>query len=188
MRDDPASGATVAPTPNRHALSLTPERLVERYADTVLRVGYTYLHSRADAEDVCQEVFLKALTRGQPFHSEEHERAWVIRVTINLCKDQLRRAAARPQTSLDDAPEPMAATTRTEEEAHASQARVLEAVMALPPDMRMAIYLHYYESYPIRAIATITGASEAAVAKRLSRARALLREELKGDEDVFDFA
>ena len=60
--------------------------------------------------------------------------------------------------------------------------------MALPQDMRIAIYLHYYEGYPIRVISTITGASEAAIAKRLSRARGQLRETLKGDDDVFDFA
>lgn len=187
MRDTPTP-KKVAEAAGGSALPLTPERLVERYADTILRVGYTYLHSRADAEDVCQEVFLRTLSREQPFRSEEHERAWVIRVAINLCKDELRRAAARPQTALDDIPEPAAPPPKTEEAARDAQSRVLRAVMALPTDMRMAIYLHYYEGYPIRAVASITDASEAAVAKRLSRARTILRENLKGDEDVFDFA
>lgn len=166
--------------PKTAALPLTPERLVESYADTILRVSYTYLHNCADAEDMCQEVLLKALAQEQPFRSEDHERAWVIRVAINLCKDQLRRAASRQQVALEDVPEPAAQPAQTEDEAHAAQSRVLDAVMALPQDMRIAIYLHYYEGYPIRAISAIT--------KRLSRARAQLRETLKGDDDVFDFA
>ena len=176
--------------PKTAALPLTPERLVESYADTILRVSYTYLHNCADAEDICQEVLLKALAQEQPFRSEDHERAWVIRVAINLCKDQLRRAASRQQVALEDVPEPAAQPAQTEDEAHAAQSRVLDAVMALPQDMRIAIYLHYYyyEGYPIRAISAITGASKAAIAKRLSRARAQLRETLKGDDDVFDFA
>lgn len=191
LRGGLVQGARTSVTPARPktaALPLTPERLVESYADTILRVSYTYLHNRADAEDICQEVLLKALAQEQPFRSESHERAWIIRVAINLCKDQLRRAASRQQVALEDAPEPAAPPAQAEVEAHAAQSRVLDAVMALPQDMRIAIYLHYYEGYPIRVISAITGASEAAIAKRLSRARAQLREMLKGDDDVFDFA
>ena len=92
--------------PKTAALPLTPERLVESYADTILRVSYTYLHNYADAEDICQEVLLKALAQEQPFRSEDHERAWVIRVAINLCKDQLRRAASRQQVASKTCPSP----------------------------------------------------------------------------------
>ena len=71
-------------------------RLVNDYADLILRLSYTYLGSTADAEDVCQEVLLRLLGRAEAFEGPEHERAWVVRVTANRCKDLLRRRAARP--------------------------------------------------------------------------------------------
>ena len=153
-------------------------RLVDGYADLILRVAYTYLGSRADAEDVCQEVLLRLLRRDEPFEGAEHERAWVVRVTANLCKDQLRRRAARPTLALDEVPEP-AADERADE--LAATARVLRAVMRLPLAYREAIFLHYYENYSIRDIARTCGCGEDAAAARLSRGRAKLRELLKGD-------
>lgn len=148
-------------------------RIVNAYADTILRVSYTYLHSTADAEDIAQEVFLKLLERKSDFESPDHERAWVIRVAINACKDRLRMRQAHPQVPLEaiaepsedpppdeDAPEPMP---------------VNDALAKLPEAMRVAIYLHYYENYSIREIARITGRSAPAVAQSLSRGRKQLR-------------
>lgn len=79
------------------------ERLVNTYADLFLRVAYTYLGSRADAEDVCQETLLRLLRRREPFESAEHERAWVVRVTANLCRDLLRRRASHLTVALSAA-------------------------------------------------------------------------------------
>ena len=70
-----------------------PARLVTTYANLILRLSYTYLGSTHDAEDICQTVFLKMLERREPFADAEHERAWVIRTTINLCKNLLASAA-----------------------------------------------------------------------------------------------
>ena len=183
MATGPATNPELAPD----AFALDPSRLVDAYADTILRVSYTYLHSTADAEDICQDVFLKMLEQPRAFRSPEHERAWVIRATINLCKDRLRRLAAHPEATLDSVPEPEAARATAESEARARESRVLEAVQALPEAMRIAIYLHYYEGYTIHGIALLTQRSEAAVAQSLSRGRKKLRETLKGDDDVFDF-
>ncbi|WP_417228732.1 sigma-70 family RNA polymerase sigma factor [Thermophilibacter sp.] len=79
------------------------ERLVNTYADLILRVAYTYLGSRADAEDVCQETLLRLLRRREPFESAEHERAWVVRMTANLCRDLLRRRASHLTVALSAA-------------------------------------------------------------------------------------
>lgn len=79
------------------------ERLVNTYADLILRVAYTYLGSRADAEDVCQETLLRLLRRREPLESAEHERAWVVRVTANLCRDLLRRRASHLTVALSAA-------------------------------------------------------------------------------------
>ena len=142
------------------------ERLVNTYADLILRVAYTYLGSRADAEDVCQETLLRLLRRREPFESAEHERAWVVRVTANLCRDLLRRRASHLTVALDEVSEPASDEPADDFE---STARVLRAVMCLPLAYREAIFLHYYENYSIREIARACDCSEDAAAARLSR-------------------
>ena len=66
------------------------ERLVNTYADLILRLSYTYLSHTHDAQDICQTVFLKLIERRPAFASSEHEKAWIIRTTINACKDHLK--------------------------------------------------------------------------------------------------
>ena len=75
------------------------QRLVQTYADLILRLGYTYLKSTHDAEDVCQNVLIKLLQTDRAFESAEHERAWIVRATANACKDVLR--SARRRTSVE---------------------------------------------------------------------------------------
>ena len=151
-------------------------RLVNDYADLILRLSYTYLGSTADAEDVCQEVLVKLLGRSEGFEGPEHERAWVVRVTANRCKDLLRRRAARPTVALDEAPEPAAPETV---DARGRAELVLRAVMRLPLEYREAIFLRYYENYSVRDIARACGCGEDAAAARLSRGRAKLKVLLK---------
>lgn len=170
------------------AAAARAEQLVQRYADCILRLSYTYLHSAQDAEDICQETLLKALRRQEPFESEEHERAWVLRVAMNACKDMLRRSRLRSLVSLEDAPELVAPRVQSEAAEHGRMACVLDAVMRLPASLRIAIYLRYYEEYEVRDIARALGCTEAAVAARLSRGRRRLRGMLKGVVgDEFDF-
>ena len=154
--------------------SLEARRLVETYADTVLRLCYTYLHSAADAEDLCQNVLIKCIERTEPFESEAHEKAWILRCAINECKSELR-AARRKAVSLEEIPEAAAASPPSSE--------VLDAVLRLPEKYRIAIYLFYYEDYSIREIAQITQSSVSTVAARLSRGRKILKEQLGDDED-----
>lgn len=180
---DAASAQASATAQPRAAYASEPERLVEAYADTILRLSYTYLGSTHDAEDLCQSVLLRLLESGRTFASPEHERAWVIRVTANLCKDQLRSAARRTSVPLDSAAEPAsnepsALSGMVLEERHA---KLAQALAELPPSWREAIYLHYYEGYPISQISRLTDCTEAAVAAHLSRGRARLRDLLEGD-------
>lgn len=172
--------------PTRRLIEAEANRLVATYTDTILRVSYTYLHSTQDAEDICQDVLLKALNRAERFESAEHERAWIIRVTINAAKDLLRRQSGRATVALDDIAEPVAPTRATERELAARSESVLERVMALPLEYREAIYLHYYEGYSIKQIAAIVHASESAVATRLSRGRSKLRPALEGVRHELD--
>lgn len=148
------------------------ERLVDTYSDLILRLSYTYLKSTHDAQDICQNVFLKLLTSDQTFDSLAHEKAWVIRATANACKDELR--AFRRRTAPIEAAYASAAP-------EAPDSAVLDAVMALPEKYREAVYLYYYEGYSVRETAALLGRSEAAVTAHLSRGRQKLRGELGGD-------
>ena len=86
------------------------ERLVDTYSDTVLRLSYSYLRSVQDAEDICQTVFLKLLTAGTVFASPAHEKAFIIRATINACKNELKAVRHRllplDEAAAGTAPEP----------------------------------------------------------------------------------
>lgn len=172
------------PAPKRRSCK-EPERLVRAYADLVMRVCYTYLHSTADAEDVCQDTLLKLVCRKEPFNDPGHERAWVIRVAANACKNLLRDRKAHPEVELGSIAEPKAHEEPDEDALRRSDERVLAAVMALPLPQREAVYLHYYEGYGTRAIASILETTDDAVRQRLSRARGRLKETLKGDYDDF---
>lgn len=106
------------------------QRLVQTYADLILRLGYTYLKSTHDAEDVCQNVLIKLLQTDRAFESAEHERAWIVRATANACKDVLRSARRRTSVALDAVAE--AAAPEVPDSA------VLEAVMELSQPFREA--------------------------------------------------
>lgn len=152
-------------------------RAIERYADTVRHICFVHLKNRADTEDIFQTVFVKYLLHGEPFASEEHERAWIIRVTLNACKDLLKsffRSRTVPLEELTDRAMP----------AETEQREVLQAVLALPVPYRDVIYLHYYEGYTAPEIAGILGKNVNTVYTRLTRARGLLRQALGGEDDA----
>lgn len=184
--ETPERPPKTAGEPTSRPIEAEANRLVATYADTILRVSYTYLRSTQDAEDICQDVLLKALGHAGSFDSAEHERAWIIRVAINAAKDLLRRRDRQGAVALDDIAEPVAPMGATDRELEARAEGVLELVMALPLEYREAIYLHYYEEYSIKQIAAIVHASESAVATRLSRGRSKLRPTLEGARHEFD--
>ena len=142
-------------------------RLVDLYADTILRISYSYLKQTCDAEDICQTVFLKYLTNDCTFDSIDHEKAWIIRTTINACKDYLKSARFRRTVALDEA-EAVAAPPVPDTE-------VLDALKRLPEQYRISLYLFYYEEYSAREIAHVMGKSEANITQYLSRGRRKLR-------------
>lgn len=149
---------------------------VEQYADTVRRICLVHLKNYADTEDIFQTVFVKYLLHTAPFASPEHERAWVIRVTINACRDLLRSVFRRRTVPLDRVAERPAPP-----EEHRA---VLQAVQNLPAAYRDVVYLHYYEGYTAPEIAQILGKNVNTIYTRLTRARGLLREALGGDDDA----
>lgn len=151
-------------------------RAIERYGDMVRRLCLVHLKNPADTEDIFQNVFLKYVLSPVVFESPEHEKAWLIRVTINACKDLVKsffRSRTVPLEELLDQPAPLS-------EEHKE---VLEAVLALPPKYRDAVYLHYYEGYTAAEIGKLLGKNTNTVYTLLTRAREQLRKTLGGDRD-----
>ncbi len=151
----------------------TPEQLVRAYGDMVYRLAYAQTRSRHDADDVFQEVFLRVVQRRPSFDSEAHEKAWLIRVTLNCLKSHWRAAWRRHDVPLDDRiPCP------------APEERALDdALRRLSPKARAAVHLFYFEGYTAEEIARMGGEKPSAVRTRLTRARAQLRALLKGEND-----
>lgn len=143
-------------------------RVVERYSDLLLHIALTRTDCAADAEDVVQEAFLKLMTRRPRFRDGAHEKAWLIRTTLNLAHD-LRRGASRRNLPLEEA-----AAARAE-----TAPPLLSAVRALPDKYGVVIHLHYYEGYAIREIAALLNLPAATVGTRLSRGRERLKKLLE---------
>lgn len=154
------------------------QRLVELYSDMILRIAYHYMNHCSDAEDICQSVFLKYLTMNKHFKDCEHEKAWIIRTTINECKDSLKSAWRRKTVPLDAAAD--------KEIPAEPQGELSQAIKKLPKNYRLSIYLHYYEGYSAREIGLFIGKNENTVCAYLSRGRKKLKDILsEGDEGGF---
>ncbi len=152
-------------------------RLVQEYADMILRISYSYLKQTCDAEDICQTVFLKILTKDIRFDTPEHEKAYIIRATVNACKDHLKSGFFRKTVPLEAA-ETMAAPQLPD-------LPILEALQALPEKYRVPIYLYYYEDYSAREIGKILGKSEGNITTCLSRGRKKLRDYLQREGEMY---
>lgn len=150
------------------------ERIVAQYSPMLLRLAGTRLSSAADAEDAVQEVFLKLLSSGVVFRSEEHEKAWLIRATLHRAGD-IRRRADRKNLPLETA-ETLGAPDQLEMDF------ILDAVRSLPPKYSSVLYLHYYEGFSAREIGRLLGLPAATVGTRLARGRDRLEKLLKEDD------
>lgn len=151
-------------------------RAIERYSDTVRRLCAVHLKNDADTEDIFQTVFLKYVLSSVSFESEEHEKAWFIRVTINACKDLLKSFFRRHTVSLDE-------LTGHPAELPPDYRDVWEAVFSLPQKYRNVVYLHYFEEYTAPEISRILGKNVNTVYTLLTRSRQMLRDKLGGGYD-----
>ncbi|MFF2092183.1 RNA polymerase sigma factor [Paenibacillus sp. NPDC058174] len=151
--------------------------LVNKYSDMVLRLALSHLGNLADAQDVCQEVFIKLFKHQIPFNDSEHEKAWIIRVTINTCIDVSRSPWKRWFSPLEKVPLP-----NTNKESM----EVVTFVLKLPRKYRLVIHLYYYEGYKTAEIAELLKLKESTVRTQLKRAKGLLKEEIIGgfDDDL----
>lgn len=145
------------------------------YKTMLFRIAFSYLGNKFDCEDILQEAFIKLIYHAPEFLSDEDEKRWVIRITINLCKNHLKSFWQRNKATLDDYVE--YATTPEE-------SVVLQQILELPDKYRIVVHLFYVEGYKIIEIASILKLSESAVKMRLKRGRELLKIEMEGYNEV----
>lgn len=149
---------------------------VERYANNIYRVALSYCKNKYDAEDILQNVFLKLLQEDTEFEGEEHLRRWLIRVTINCCKDLCKSFWKKRMVSFDEVKQ-----NYSYEFSGNEKSDLYEAVMGLPQKYRLVTHLYYYEDYSIKEISEILSVKETTVQTQLMRARNKLQIMLKED-------
>lgn len=153
-----------------------PERAVEAYGNSLYRLCSVMTGNKEDAQDAVQECFLRYITKAPDFKDSEHEKAWLIKVASNICRDTLRKRKHQSFLSLDDI-----RNLAVSED----NAQILGLLVSLDEKYRIVIHLHYVEGYQTEEISSMLDISRAAVKKRLQRGREMLREiyekEVNGD-------
>ncbi|WP_308529107.1 RNA polymerase sigma factor [uncultured Oscillibacter sp.] len=145
---------------------------VEQYLNMVYRIALNWFGSVHDAEDAAQEVMLRLWKNTSGFEGDAHLRHWLVRVTINVCKDLSRAPWRLHSVPLAQAPPQPCAD---EPEAQA----VVEEILRLPKKYRVPLYLYHYEGYSVREISALLKANPSTIRTRLSRARELLKHQLE---------
>ncbi len=158
----------------REEMNRQAERVLEQYGNSILRLAYSYLHNMMEAEDMVQDTIIRYMQSAPEFNSPSHEKAWVLRVAINLCKNKIRYNRVRQTSELDEG-------LIADEEQQLQF--VWEAVKRLPDMYSEVMHLFYQEGYPTAAIAEIIGKKETTVRSLLHRAREKLKQVLKEEYD-----
>lgn len=145
----------------------------EKYSKLLFRIAFLHLGNTHDAEDVLQNVFIKLLYHSPDFKDDEHETAWLIRVTQNHCKNVLKSSSYKKNCELNDE------ITADSVSDIAKALDISMKIKALPANYKTAIFLYYYEDLTTEEISKILKISRSAVKMRLKRGRELLKSELE---------
>ena len=143
------------------------ETLIANYGDMLFRLCVIMLKNESDAEDAIQETYIRYFQKAPLFDSKEHQKAWLIRVATNKCRDMLRFRVRHPQIDDEDISKFIP---------DSSDSGILEALTMVPEKFRLVLTLYYIEEYRIEDIANIIGRSSSAVKMRLQKGRKLLEE------------
>jgi len=145
-----------------------------RHADMVYSVSYSYLKNTEDTKDIVSEIFLKLLQKKIKFNDAEHEKAWLLRAAINLCKDSLK-SSRRKNENIDDIKyENLEDLNHTDE--------TYRLVLELPEKYKAVIYLHYYEGYKTEEIGRILKKPQSTILSHLREARKFLKGVLEHEQ------
>lgn len=156
------------------------ERIMEQYGNSIYRMSFFVLQNDQDAQDVLQETLIKYMQKAPGFQSDSHEKAWLLRVANNLCKDMLRFQKRNRYINLDELQETSFETLIIHGQPTAF-GELTAQLFTLADKYKRTLYLHYYEGYPVKEIAQILKLSESAVKKRLERGRDKLRQMIEED-------
>ena len=149
------------------------EQLVERYSALLYRHSYAMLHNEEDARDMVQETFLRYMRARPRLQDADHERAWLLTVAMNLCRNHLRQQKAHATLPLEAVVDPISLPEDTP---------LLDRLSALPDKIKIVLLLHYVEGYKVREIAARLRLTQSTVKMRLQKGRQLLRDYIKEDE------
>ena len=147
------------------------DRAAERYLDMVYRIALNYFRHPQDAEDAAQEAMLRLWRADTDFEGEDHLRHFLVRVTLNVCRDFSRSPWRKHTVPLEGCREPAFSTPERSE--------LYQAVMHLPAKYRLPLYLYYFEGYAVAEVGELLGLNPSTVQTRLARARAKLKQELE---------
>ena len=154
------------------------EQIYDKFSGAVYRAAFAYCKNSADAEDITQETFIKFYSCDKEFESDEHAKAWLIRVAINLCKNHIRDNKRRSFDELDEnipAPE-------TKDYSY-----VMTAVLSLPEKYRIPIHLYFYENYSVKQIAAALSLNESTVKTRIKRGKEKLKSLLEKEAGHYEY-
>lgn len=156
--------------------------IIEKYSDMVYRIALLQVKNKADAEDIFQEVFIKLIQNMDKLTSEEHVKAWLIRVTINCSKTHLTSYWNKNTVAYDtESTQEAGAEDTYPIEEQAEREKIFQSVKELPDKYRNVIHLFYYEQLSIVKISEVLQEKESTIKSHLFRGRELLRDKLKGD-------
>ena len=158
----------------REKLSQNIEEIYERHVNMIYQVSFAYMKNKADTEDIVEDVFVKLLKTKVTFQSYEHEKAWLLRTAINLCKNSLKHWQ-RKNADIDD-------YKNLQGENPFKANEIFKTVMELPDKYKEVIYLHYYEGYTSAEIAQILRRNQSTIRNHLQEARKILKEVLENEE------
>ncbi len=144
---------------------------VIKYSDMLYKICIVILCNEQDVQDAIQDTFCRYLEKRPEFRDEEHEKAWLIRVATNICRDMIRFRIRNPKVSIDEIQNTLAAPEDRE---------TFQELLDLPVKQKTAIYLHYVEGYQIKEVADIMGTTEGAVKMRLQRGKKQMRSIVEG--------
>ena len=157
-------------------MDINYEELITKYSSAVFRCAYSFVNNRSDAEDIMQEVFLKYLVKKPVFNDEAHEKAWFLRVTINMSKSYLRSFWLKKREPMDDDVKEKIYIEKDPE--------LWEMVKQLPKKYRVVVELHFIEGYTIKEISMILKKNQSTVGTWLERGKKQLRKAMEDEKNA----
>ena len=156
---------------NRKVTDTDLEQTIDEYSDMLYKICFLILKNENDVKDVLQETFIKYITKSPDFKSEDHKKAWLIKVSQNKCKEFLRFHKRHAAVPLDEVEESISVTDGMD----TYTTSILSLIWNLNYKLKSVVILYYIEGYSVKEVAQILGISESAVKKRLERARKELK-------------